>query len=335
MATAYQSLSDTERALGEKLQTQARAADEWEGYRHLHAGRIAAIADALARAFQLAQQDRAALRLAAYAHDLGLMVMQRDYTGRAGPLSLEERLDLARHPIISEQEAMRLGTPRAVQLLVRWHHEAWDGSGYPDSLQREQIPLAARILRVADAYAALTDERPFRPALSESDALQVIAEAAGLDFDPAVAQALFALEDFPELRSFAKAPQKVAPAAFEAMPEPLPAREALFVDPQPESAAEPVAEEHVTALAAEPASLLHDEATHAEEPAATEDHAPQAAALHPTSQVDFTGAMEERATTFDLWAATHLPQAAEAPADSPLEAVSVPPEEAHAEDSER
>ncbi len=203
MATAYQTLSDTELAVSEKLQAQARAADEWECYRHPHAARIAAIADALARNFKLAQQDRAALRLAAFSHDLGILVMQRDYLGRNGPLSLEEKLDLARHPIIGEQEAMRLGTPRAVQLIVRWHHEAWNGGGYPDALQREQIPLGARILHVADAYASLTDERPYRPALTEEAALRIIAEGAGLEFDPAVAQALFMLEDLPELRSYA------------------------------------------------------------------------------------------------------------------------------------
>lgn len=229
MATANQTLSDTELAVSEKLLAQARAADEWECYRQPHAVRIAAIADALARKFNLARQDRVALRLASLAHDLGIMVMQRDYIGRNGRLTLEERLDLARHPIIGEQEAMRLGTPRAVQLIVRWHHEAWNGSGYPDALQREQIPLAARILRVADTYASLTDERPFRSALREEDALRVIAEGAGLEFDPAVAQTLFMLEDLPELRSYASRQQlaerqlealSLAPASL--VPAPLP-----------------------------------------------------------------------------------------------------------------
>lgn len=204
MATPYQTLSETERALTERLTAQARATDEWEGYRHPHATRIADIADALGQALYLAPQDRAVLRWAALAHDFGMLLMRRDYVKRSGPLSLEEQLDLARHPIIGEQEAARLGAPRAVQLLVRWHHEAWNGMGYPDMLQRDQIPFSARILHVADAYAALTDDRPYRPARTEKDALRFISENAGLSFDPSIVQTLLALEDFPALHSFVR-----------------------------------------------------------------------------------------------------------------------------------
>ena len=258
---------------------QARAADEWECYRQPHAVRIAAIADALARKFNLARQDRVALRLAALAHDLGIMVMQRDYIGRYGPLTLEERLDLARHPIIGEQEAMRLGTPRAVQLIVRWHHEAWNGSGYPDALQREQIPLAARILRVADTYASLTDERPFRSALREEDALRVIAEGAGLDFDPAVAQALFMLEDLPELRSYASRQQlaepqleALSPTPASLLPAPLPLPEQT--QPAPESEAPALeSQANESATVELPTSSVEDSALETEEPAPVEAEA--------------------------------------------------------------
>ena len=78
---------------------------------------------------------------------------------RPGSLSAEERIDLARHTIIGEREAARSGADRGAQLLVRWHHESWNGSGYPDGLRFEQIPLGARILRVADAYAAFEEAR--------------------------------------------------------------------------------------------------------------------------------------------------------------------------------
>jgi hypothetical protein len=288
MATAYQTLTDTERALSEKLQAQSRAADEWECYRHPHATRLAAIADALARNFKLAQQDRSALRLAALAHDLGLVAMQRDYIGHSGPLSLEERLDLARHPIISEQESMRLGAPRAVQLLVRWHHESWNGSGYPDALQREQIPLAARILRVADTYAALTDDRPFRSALTEEEALKVIAEGAGLEFDPAVAQALFTLEDLPELRSYAVRPmaaQTPPPAWNEPQTPALPNE---LVEPAPDVAAPPA--ENVGEPFAEPALAVSAPTIFSEPPVMAEEttatSAPEETAPESFSQAD-------------------------------------------------
>src|SRR6185503_20502983 len=117
------------------------ATDEFEDYKHPHAARIVAVADELAKLFHLGRQDRLSLRVAAYAHDLGELVMERDYIRRAGSLSQDERLDLARHPLIGEQEAARAGADRGAQLIIRWHHEWWIGTGYPDGLSFESIPL--------------------------------------------------------------------------------------------------------------------------------------------------------------------------------------------------
>src|SRR5438270_441402 len=159
-----------ERITSEAFMRLASATDDFENYAHAHAARIAKLVDALAKSFHLAEQDRASLRLAALVHDLGEAAMERDYIKRDGPLTENERLDLARHPVIGEQESARAGADRGTQLLVRWHQEWWNGTGYPDALRREQIPLAARILRVADSYAALTDARPYRPAYTEEEA---------------------------------------------------------------------------------------------------------------------------------------------------------------------
>jgi HD-GYP domain-containing protein (c-di-GMP phosphodiesterase class II) len=197
-------LAENERVAGESFMRLAMSADEFEGYAHPHAARIASLSDALAKSFQMAQQDRSSLRLAALAHDLGEATMERDYIKRAGPLTEDERLDLARHPVIGEQETARAGADRGTQLLVRWHQEWWNGSGYPDALQREQIPLAARILRVADAYASLTDARPYRPARTVEEARKHLMEWAGLEFDPRVVRAFLALTAIPELNSYAK-----------------------------------------------------------------------------------------------------------------------------------
>jgi|ERR1043166_2963202 HD-GYP domain-containing protein (c-di-GMP phosphodiesterase class II) len=188
----------------------ASAADGFEQYANPHAVRIAAIADRIAEAFHMPPQDRRSLRMAARMHDLGEVAMERDYIQRAGPLTAEERIDLERHPVIGEQEAARASADRDVQLLVRWHHEWWNGGGYPDALRQDEIPLAARILRVADSYAALTDARPHRPALTEQAARDEIIRRAGIEFDPSVVAALLALEDFNELRSFAKSAAEVS-----------------------------------------------------------------------------------------------------------------------------
>jgi HD-GYP domain-containing protein (c-di-GMP phosphodiesterase class II) len=190
----------------------AAAADRFERYANPHATRIAAIADEIAKTFHIASHDRKLLRIAAYMHDLGEVAMEREYIQRAGSLTDEERLDLARHPVIGEQEAARASADRPVQLLVRWHHEWWNGCGYPDALRQNEIPLAARILRVADSYAALTDARPFRPAMTEVKARELLIERAAIEFDPAVVTAFLSLGQLDDLRSFAKTEEPAAPA---------------------------------------------------------------------------------------------------------------------------
>src|ERR1041384_1243538 len=181
----------------------AKTVDKFERYENPHAQRMAVIADELAHEFHLARHDRGSLYAAALLHDLGEVAMERDYIQASGPLSAEERLDLSRHPVIGEREASRVGADRAAQLLVRWHHEWWNGAGYPDALRREEIPLAARILRVADTYAALTDARPFRAAWSEERARREIEDRAGIEFDPAVVSVFLSMEALPEMASYA------------------------------------------------------------------------------------------------------------------------------------
>ena len=187
-----------ERAAAEAFVQLAKTTDKFERYDHPHAQRIAAIADEIAKAFHLARHDRGSLHAAALLHDLGEVAMERDYIQATGPLSNEERLDLARHPVIGEREASRVGADRAAQLLVRWHHEWWNGAGYPDALRREEIPLAARILRVADSYASLTDVRPFRDAMTEEAARRVLIYRAGIEFDPGVVNVFLSLDQFDE-----------------------------------------------------------------------------------------------------------------------------------------
>jgi HD-GYP domain-containing protein (c-di-GMP phosphodiesterase class II) len=172
----------------------AAATDTFEQYRNPHASRIAYLADEIAQRFLLASRDRKSLRAAALLHDLGEAAMERDYIQRTGELTTEERTDLARHPVIGEQEAARAGADRATNLLVRWHHEWWNGGGYPDGLRGEDIPLACRILRLADSYAALTSRRPFREAFSQEVARKMIIQNAAIEFDPRVVQTFLELD---------------------------------------------------------------------------------------------------------------------------------------------
>lgn len=185
----------------EKLLELSSDMDTFEGYTHAHGLRIAAIADAIGKSFNLATHDRFFMQQAALIHDIGELVMNRDYIGQPRELTTAERLDMQRHPVIGEQEAAKRGFSRGVQLLVRWHHEWWNGGGYPDALEGEQIPLAARILRVADSFAALRDNRPRRKAMSVSEAKAFLVEWTGLEFDPKVVKAFLTSEyiDFLEV----------------------------------------------------------------------------------------------------------------------------------------
>ena len=180
----------------------AAAVDEFEGYKIPHAARIAALADALAEKFNLASHDRFYLRQAAFIHDIGELVMNREYIKSNRELREDERVDVQRHTVIGEQEAAKRGLNRAVQLFVRWHHEWWNGAGYPDALEREQIPLAARILRVADTVSAMSDSRPYRASISEAEVKRYLAEWAGIEFDPQVVKAFLSLEDLTETESY-------------------------------------------------------------------------------------------------------------------------------------
>lgn len=196
-------LSEKEGSFDERLLKIASLTDEFEGYTHPHALRISVLADAVAQKFNLASHDRFSLRQASLVHDLGETVMNRDYIKVNRILREDERVDMQRHPVIGEQESAKRGLSRAVQLLVRWHHEWWNGMGYPDGLEGEQIPLAARILRLVDTYSALTDYRPFNSPLTEAEAKKYITEWAGIEFDPQVVKVFLEIEGLAELKSFA------------------------------------------------------------------------------------------------------------------------------------
>lgn len=174
----------------EKLLELSASIDAFEGYGHAHGLRIGEIADRIGQHFSMAAHDRFFMQQAALIHDIGEFVMNRPYILENRALTETETADLQRHPVIGEQEAAKRGFSRGVQLLIRWHHEWWNGAGYPDALEGEQIPLAARILRVADSYAAMTDNRPRRTAMTETEAQKHISEWAAIEFDPAVVKAL-------------------------------------------------------------------------------------------------------------------------------------------------
>jgi HD-GYP domain-containing protein (c-di-GMP phosphodiesterase class II) len=189
-----ESLLYTDANVDPKLAGMSSRMDEAEGYASPHGSRLAAIAEKLGYAFNLAVHDRLIMQQSALVHDIGEVAMSREYFKENRILTAEEHLDMQRHPVIGEQQAAKQGLSRGVQLLIRWHHEWWNGNGYPDRLEGEQIPLAARILRAADTFAALTGERPFRKPIPLEEARRYMIEWAGIEFDPKVVKALVSID---------------------------------------------------------------------------------------------------------------------------------------------
>jgi hypothetical protein len=183
---AILTFDEAERSLGGRLLKIAVEIDRVEGYSEPHAIAIAWAAEKVGARMGLHGVDLTALKFAALAHDLGERAMKRDYLLRPRALSWDETLDLWRHPILGEQAAGELKLPRQTQLLIRWHHEWWNGGGYPDGLAGKAIPPGARILRAVDSYFALISDRPHRRRFDRTEAEQIIADLAGIEFDPQV-----------------------------------------------------------------------------------------------------------------------------------------------------
>lgn len=160
-----------------------------DAYARSHSERTAEYAILLAQHFGLSPTAQKTLRLASLLHDVGKIGVPESLLRKPGPLS-EEEFELVKHQLnIAEHLIVDIPNAHEVRSLVLHHHERWDGKGYPRGLQGEEIPYLARILGVADAFAALTLDRPYRRSVSESEALSEIRRAAGSQFDPAVVEA--------------------------------------------------------------------------------------------------------------------------------------------------
>lgn len=170
------------------LEALVREADAHERYQPGHARRVAELALALADAVALPAEERGRLERAALLHDVGALELPADLLARPGLLSQPELHRVWTHTARGAQRALELTKDPAVAMWVRWSHERWDGLGYPDGLAGTQIPLPVRILRLADSAEAMTQARPYRPAMSPEDAAAEINRLAGISYDPELAR---------------------------------------------------------------------------------------------------------------------------------------------------
>jgi len=143
-----------------------------------HCERLADYGVALGRVLGLRDEDLTALRRGGYLHDLGKVAVPEAILLKAGPLTPAERSILKRHPVVGEEICRPLRSLQAVRPIIRHHHEKQDGSGYPDGVQGEAVPVTARILQVVDVFDALTTDRPYRRALPRDVALDTLEDEA-------------------------------------------------------------------------------------------------------------------------------------------------------------
>jgi diguanylate cyclase (GGDEF)-like protein len=169
----------------------ARAVDARDVYTGSHSSRVAELSALIAERMGLPPEEIELTRLAGSLHDLGKLAIPEEILRKPGPLTDAERLVLERHPQIGYRMLESLGVD-PVATWVLHHHERWDGTGYPEGLPGEEIPLGARIIFVADAYDAMTSDRIYRSRLTEEDALLELERCADSQFDPAVVHAFAA-----------------------------------------------------------------------------------------------------------------------------------------------
>jgi diguanylate cyclase (GGDEF)-like protein/putative nucleotidyltransferase with HDIG domain len=169
----------------------ARAVDARDVYTGSHSQRVAELAARTARRLGLPEEEVELTRLAASLHDLGKLAIPEEILRKPGPLTEPERIVLERHPQIGFRMLESLGVDPVADWVLH-HHERWDGSGYPDGLPGEQIPLGARIIFVADAYDAMTSERVYRRRVSSEQAVAELQRCARSQFDPEIVDAFAA-----------------------------------------------------------------------------------------------------------------------------------------------
>jgi len=171
----------------------AKSIQERDIVTYEHSRRVATYAQRLARHLGWSQRNARDLALAALVHDLGKTWIANDILNKSAALSEEERRKMERHPIIGARILIGCDVEPFYVETVLHHHEAWNGHGYPIGLQKEEIPLSARILSVADVYDVLTSQRPYKAPLTKEAARDRLLQGSGTSFDPAIVQAFIEL----------------------------------------------------------------------------------------------------------------------------------------------
>ncbi|MDM8543533.1 response regulator [Desulfococcaceae bacterium HSG7] len=175
----YENLLSTLYALVNALEAR-------DSYTQQHSIRVAALSTVLGKEMNLTSEELDILNVAGRLHDIGKIGVRDDILLKKGSLTSEEILEIEKHPLTGANIIEQLGLWEREQIIIKHHHERFDGKGYPDGLQRNNIPFLARIMAVADACDAMASDRVYRKGLPSDGVVEIISEEAGLQFDPDV-----------------------------------------------------------------------------------------------------------------------------------------------------
>jgi len=179
-------------ALTDTLLTLARAAEARELHGAGHGETVAHLAEQIGHALNLDATELRDLDFAARIHDVGKILIAERILNKAEPLTDDEFYLLKMHATVGAEIVSAVPASGSAQLMVRHHHERWDGGGYPDRLKATEIPLGARILAVADTYANMTHDRPYAAARNSAEAIGELQRVSGTQLDPKLVEVLLA-----------------------------------------------------------------------------------------------------------------------------------------------
>jgi len=183
-------LSEQDEILFANLAMVAQAIDIKDPYTARHSRNVAEIAVRLARTMRLPEGEVRKIRIGALMHDIGKIGVSSSIIRKPSSLEPAEASAMRKHPVISADIMQPIELLADAAEIVRHHHEYFDGSGYPSGLRGDEIPMGSRVILVADAFDAMTTDRPYRRGRSKAEAARVLREHAGRQFDPTVVQAL-------------------------------------------------------------------------------------------------------------------------------------------------
>jgi putative nucleotidyltransferase with HDIG domain len=178
---------DTPADVRTQVAALSEALDRRDGYTGRHSEEVMRTTRSLGVLMGMDGAGLAELEVAALLHDIGKILVPDSILNKPGRLTQDEHARMTEHPADGAEILARVPGLEAVATIVRYHHERWDGAGYPDGLNGARIPLASRIIAVCDSYSAMTSDRPYRRAMSHDDALAELGTHAGWQFDPDLA----------------------------------------------------------------------------------------------------------------------------------------------------